>query len=324
MRLKDNRPQLSPAALRDYEALQKKRLKNFPDCSSKISDLEDTLAAIWALIEAYSPSTLKTWEDIVNRIFDESGYSPISLYSIHTGKGGSGQVSFILCPDELPLEHPKQVPQEREQELHLLYVALTRTLADGVDGSGILYLIIREDQKGKPKYPAWLPSKYRRLLVESAEPNHDKKRLDTSSIESDIFWAGHSATQAEPRENSLGTSSNQDDIPPLSTTSMPSTVTVHPSKQKSVVVKVSQVKAKERVVGLRSITFTCNHCGQTVTQERMPGPLPAYSSVLKLFWRNQALCFAATSRHGNFESRRSGERWQRVISPWPGCSRVGW
>lgn len=286
-------PDTFPAALRDYESLQKKRLKNFPDWELKISDLEDTLAAIWALFEAYEPKTLKAWEDIVNRIFDESGYSPISLYSIHTGKGGEGQVSFILCPDELPLEHPKQVPQEREQEDHLLYVALTRTLADGVDGSGILYLIVREDQDGKPKYPAWLPGKYRLLKVQSAEPNPPKKRLDTSSIEDDIFWAGHSdipensldtypieieIKEAETGENSLDTSSNEDDIPLLSTTSMPSTVTVGPSKQKSVVVKVSQVKAYERVVGLRPITFTCNHCGQTVTQERMPGPLPAYCS----------------------------------------------
>lgn len=271
-------PDTFPQALRDYEALQKKRLKNFPDWESKVSDLEDTLAAIWALFEAYSPKTLKAWEDIVNRIFDESGYSPISLYSIHTGKGGEGQVSFILSPDELPLEHPKQVPQEREQEDHLLYVSLTRTLADGVDGSGILYLIIREAQDGKPKYPAWLPGKYRLLKAESAKPNHSEKRLDTSSSQDDIFWAGHSATEAETRENSLGTSSDEDDIPLLSTTSMPNTVTESPSKQKSVVVKVSQVKGYERVIDLRPVTFTCLHCGQTVTQERMPGPLPAYCS----------------------------------------------
>lgn len=190
-------PDTFPQALRDYEALQRKRLKNFPDGESKISDLEDTLAAIWALFEAYEPSTLKAWENIVNRIFDESGYSPISLYSIHTGKGGEGQVSFILCPDELPLEHPKQVQQERQQEDHLLYVALTRTLADGAPGSGILYLVIREDDEdseGEPKYPRWLPKKYRTLKGEDtalggfADLKQVSGEVDTKPSNLDSVW----------------------------------------------------------------------------------------------------------------------------------------
>jgi superfamily I DNA/RNA helicase len=167
------KPDTFPRVLREYETTQKRKLEKFPDGEAKISDLDDTLQAIWALFEHYEPKTLLAWEEIVNRIFDESGYSPISLYSIHSGKGGEGQVSFILCPDELPLEHPKQVQQEREQEDHLLYVALTRTLADGVEAGGILYLIIRPDQRdGKPKYPTWLPTKYRNLIGEDTKPSN--------------------------------------------------------------------------------------------------------------------------------------------------------
>lgn len=171
-------PETFPQVLREYEVTQKRRLKDFPDGEAKISDLEDILQAIWALFGHYAPQTLKAWEDVVNRIFKDSDYdSPISLYSIHSGKGGEGQVSFILAPDTLPLEHPKLVEQEREQEDNLTYVALTRTLANNMPGSGILYLVIREDDKedyvGEPKYPRWLPKKYRLLKgeVTNAKPS---------------------------------------------------------------------------------------------------------------------------------------------------------
>ena len=65
--------------------------------------------------------------------------------------------------------------EEREQEDHLLYVALTRTLADGKEGSGILYLVCREASsvdddddetrvhRVRVKWPDWLPKKYRKL-----------------------------------------------------------------------------------------------------------------------------------------------------------------
>lgn len=186
-------PDTFPQALREYEFTQKKRLKDFLDGESKISDLEDILAAIRALFEHYAPKTLKAWEDLVNKIFKDSDYdSPISLYSIHSGKGGEGQVSFILAPDTLPLEHPKQVEQEREQEDNLTYVALTRTLADGASGSGILYLVIREDDKvedaGEPKYPRWLPKKYRTLKGEAA----DAKPSNQDSVweeEEELLWS---------------------------------------------------------------------------------------------------------------------------------------
>ena len=46
----------------------------------------------------------------------------------------------------------------------------------------------------------------------------------------------------------------------------------------SIVVSVPQVKPYERIVTSRPVTFTCQQCNQTVTQERMPGPMPSYCS----------------------------------------------
>jgi len=53
----------------------------------------------WGIILHYEPKTLKAWEEIVNHIFDESSDTAYqSLVIIR--KGGEGQVSFVLCPDE--------------------------------------------------------------------------------------------------------------------------------------------------------------------------------------------------------------------------------
>ena len=57
-----------------------------------------------------------------------------------------------------------------------------------------------------------------------------------------------------------------------------------------VVVSVPLVLAYERVVTRRSVTLTCACCGQTVTQERMPGPLLWYCSArcrVDYCWRNE-------------------------------------
>jgi superfamily I DNA/RNA helicase len=278
----------------NYEETQRRRLQDFPNSENYLLDLTDMLEAIRALFQAYEPDTFKAWERIVERIFDESGYSPISLYTIHSGKGGEGQVSFIIYPEDLPLTHPKQVPEEKEQEDHLLYVALTRTLADGAEGSGILYLVCREaderdeddlapSRRSKVKWPEWLPKKYRQLWNwdKSNEPNPPEKCLDTPPAQD---------TLELPQENSLDTLSKgtlvEDNVIPVSapqelrldTVSAPDT-NLEPSHERiSVVVSVPQVKGYERVVTSRAVTFTCEQCGQTVTQERMPGPLPSYCS----------------------------------------------
>ncbi|MCA1991053.1 MAG: UvrD-helicase domain-containing protein [Coleofasciculus sp. S288] len=52
--------------------------------------------------------------------------------------------------------------KDLEQEDHLIYVSLTRVLANGSDESGILYLVLREREDGV-MFPSWLPEKYCQL-----------------------------------------------------------------------------------------------------------------------------------------------------------------
>ncbi|WP_293071219.1 hypothetical protein, partial [Okeania sp. SIO2B3] len=60
--------------------------------------------------------------------------------------------------------------EEKEQEQHMIYVALTRCLARAK--GGILWLILEEKQD-KFSYPKWLPSDYRKLWGETE--NNDEE-----------------------------------------------------------------------------------------------------------------------------------------------------
>lgn len=170
----------------EYEHVQRRRLEDFPNSEKLLLDLTDTLEAIRALFRAYSPENYKAWDKIVDQIFDESGYSPISLYTIHSGKGGEGEVSFIIYPEEMPLSHPSAGAEERQQEQHLIYVALTRTLADiKKPGSGILYLVLRDSGSQKVNYPTWLPQQYRKLWKwgEEDQPDQSENNWSYSGVE---------------------------------------------------------------------------------------------------------------------------------------------
>ena len=131
-----------------YESLERERLLAYPDKEQKVADLKDMLEAILCLFETYQPLTIVDWKSLIDSIFDENQNCVVSLYSIHSGKGGEGDVVFIIQPEVIPLCHKKQTTEERVQEDNLLYVALTR-------GKKTLALVT-----SKPDDISWLPRKY--------------------------------------------------------------------------------------------------------------------------------------------------------------------
>jgi superfamily I DNA/RNA helicase len=84
----------------------------------------------------------------------------IDLYTIHSGKGGEGHYTFIIYPENMPIQYEKQSREERQQEQHMIYVSLTRCLARAK--GGILWLVLG-DKKGEVEWPIWLPHDYRKL-----------------------------------------------------------------------------------------------------------------------------------------------------------------
>lgn len=160
-------------------------------------------------------------------------------------------------------------------------MALTRTLADGVEGSGILYLVCREadeqdladeDTRGKAQLPQWLPQKYRHLWKWD-KSNQPEPEVKTNWVE----VALQKCLDTTLLKDRLLLESAEEKC--LDTISIPESITNSQKPQRLIVVSVPQVKAYERVVTSRPVTFTCQHSNQTVIQERMPGPIPSYCSA---------------------------------------------
>ncbi|NEO52574.1 MAG: ATP-dependent helicase [Okeania sp. SIO3B5] len=142
----------------------------------KLTELRDYRDCLVALFAKFQPKSLNDWKTEIDQIFDESITTKkiIDLYTIHSGKGGEGHYTFIIYPEQMPIEYEKQSKEEKEQEQHMIYVALTRCLARAK--GGILWLILEEKQD-KFSYPKWLPSDYRKLWGET-ENNDEEIDVD--------------------------------------------------------------------------------------------------------------------------------------------------
>ena len=127
----------------------------------KLTELKDYRGCLVALFGKFKPKSLNDWKTEIDKIFDESTTTKkiIDLYTIHSGKGGEGHYTFILYPENMPIEYEKQSREERQQEQRMIYVALTRCLARAK--GGILWLVL--EGKEEVSYPKWLPHDYRKL-----------------------------------------------------------------------------------------------------------------------------------------------------------------
>ncbi|GGA47304.1 hypothetical protein [Okeania sp. KiyG1] len=74
----------------------------------------------------------------------------------------------------MPIEYENQSKEEKEQEQHMIYVALTRCLARAK--GGILWLVLAA-KNDFFEWPKWLPHEYRKLWkndnIPAFEPNFD-------------------------------------------------------------------------------------------------------------------------------------------------------
>ncbi|MCH2047385.1 MAG: UvrD-helicase domain-containing protein [Trichodesmium sp. ALOHA_ZT_67] len=130
--------------------------------NQRLTELRDYRDCLVAFFAKFQPKSLNDWKTEIDKIFDESTTTKkiIDLYTIHSGKGGEGHYTFIIYPENMPIEFEKQSTEERQQEQHNIYVALTRCLTRAK--GGILWLVL-EGKKDPITYPKWLPDEYRQL-----------------------------------------------------------------------------------------------------------------------------------------------------------------
>src|SRR5690606_3670727 len=109
-----------------YQSAQTALLRQKGADEDAVQSLEDRVAAILVCVASFQDARdVDTLCTRIEGLFDERR-SQIRLATVHRTKGLEAERVFILRPDKLPLARPDQQPWQREQEMNLKYVALTR------------------------------------------------------------------------------------------------------------------------------------------------------------------------------------------------------
>jgi DNA helicase-2/ATP-dependent DNA helicase PcrA len=112
-------------ALEFYLLKKRATLAKRSHSENKIAALEDTVAAIRAIIEGFGSTSLEEFAQQVDSLFGD-GKAAIELSTVHRAKGLEADRVFIIEPEVLPLSWEGQLPWEARQEMNLRYVAITR------------------------------------------------------------------------------------------------------------------------------------------------------------------------------------------------------
>lgn len=108
-------------ALSRWETAQIDRLAELDDADARIERVQDMAEALRVCYSEWG-SDMKSR---IAGIFSDSG-AAIWLSTVHKAKGLEADRAFILFPRSMPLTRKGQTPEQFQQELNILYVALTR------------------------------------------------------------------------------------------------------------------------------------------------------------------------------------------------------
>lgn len=109
--------------LEEYERRERAKLEKTGK-ENKLQALEDKCSTVRVFAEEATDLTDMT--RTIESLFSDKEMGRLTLSTIHKAKGGEAPRVFILNREDMPLQHPKQQPWERVQEMNLVYVALTR------------------------------------------------------------------------------------------------------------------------------------------------------------------------------------------------------
>jgi DNA helicase-2/ATP-dependent DNA helicase PcrA len=103
--------------------------KDMEDKAEAANDRAETIKVIIDHVddhERLSPPTVSDVTDAINRLFDDTpGGGKVTLSTIHKAKGLEWDRVYLLDAHLVPSRWARR-PEEIEQELNLLYVAITR------------------------------------------------------------------------------------------------------------------------------------------------------------------------------------------------------
>jgi len=122
--LGDTRDILMTVLSKEQEAI-KKKIDSGKATEKAMVNFEEKWYAIIALMEGLTrPSQMIPRIDLLFN--DTDSEDAIKLSTVHRAKGLEANNVFVMCPECLPLEWNGQQDWEKEQEMNLKYVAITR------------------------------------------------------------------------------------------------------------------------------------------------------------------------------------------------------
>lgn len=123
--------------LQDYWEMKREKLQQRKHSETQIESLSDRIDGIHVCYESFHSLDIDGFCDEIEQLFSDHR-SSVTLSTVHRAKGLEESRVFILEPRHLPFRWQGQQEWERQQELNLKYVALTRAKSE-------LYFIDDED-----------------------------------------------------------------------------------------------------------------------------------------------------------------------------------
>jgi DNA helicase II / ATP-dependent DNA helicase PcrA len=119
--------------IEDYQQLKQLQWHGLDNCDRLCEILDDKLKAIKVIYNNLSSDeysfAFKGLKEAVNKLFSDTEQA-ITLSTVHRAKGLESERVFIIQPDDMPMSWRHQQEWEYQQELNILYVALTRSKSE--------------------------------------------------------------------------------------------------------------------------------------------------------------------------------------------------
>ena len=129
-----------PEAIAAYEEIEVAQLLREDVDAEHIIAVQDRCAALLVCFRSFGGRSVDALCAEIDRLFADNG-DVVALSTIHRAKGLEAERVFVLEANTLPLRWQRQRPDQLQQELNLLYVALTRAKQD-------LFLLLAPDTTG--------------------------------------------------------------------------------------------------------------------------------------------------------------------------------
>jgi superfamily I DNA/RNA helicase len=118
-----------PEAIAAYEEIEVAQLLREDVDVEHIIAVQDRCAALLVCFRSFGVRSVDALCDEIDQLFADTG-DVVALSTIHRAKGLEAERVFVLEANTLPLRWKRQRPDQHQQELNLLYVALTRAKQD--------------------------------------------------------------------------------------------------------------------------------------------------------------------------------------------------